>query len=91
VDALSSGLAKAINNLAVLLADEGRLGEAEALHRESLAMRRKLYPEGHPDLVLSLENLSGLRAQQGDQDDATVLAREAQELAMRLKEDREAR
>ena len=42
VDGRITGLAKAINNLAVLLANEGRLGEAEALHRESLAMRRKL-------------------------------------------------
>jgi eukaryotic-like serine/threonine-protein kinase len=81
---LSPGLAQAINNLAVLLADEGRLAEAEALHRESLAMRRKLYPEGHRDLVRSLERLGELRARQGDGGEAAELLVEAQELARQL-------
>ena len=85
----SIGLAKAINNLAVLLADEGRLTEAEALHRESLAMRREIYPKGHQDLRRSLENLSDLRARQGDSVEAAALSREAEELAKRLKNDRE--
>jgi hypothetical protein len=73
----------------VLLVDEGRLTEAEALHRESLSIRRKLYPDGHQDLLRSLQNLSDLRARQGDSVEAAALSREAAELATRLLENRE--
>jgi hypothetical protein len=49
-------------------------------------MRRKLYPDGHPDLLLSLQNLSDLRARQGDSVEAAALLQEAADLTKRLQE-----
>ncbi len=53
--------ARAISNLAVNLArKKAHRPEAVTLQREALAMRRRIYPEGHADTAVSLEGLAGI-------------------------------
>jgi CHAT domain-containing protein len=64
------------------------LARAESLYRDALAMQRKLYPEdrfpdGHPDLAASLNNLGVLLQARGELARAEPLLRDA--VAMRQK------
>ena len=49
-----------MNNLALLLQAEGRLGEAEPLARETLQTIREVLGPCHPDTLTSLNNLAQL-------------------------------
>ena len=49
-----------INNLAILLSDQGRLGEAEPQYLEALAARRETLGDRHPDTLGSINNLAEL-------------------------------
>jgi tetratricopeptide (TPR) repeat protein len=52
-------LAMNLNNLAAVLGAQGKYADAEAVHREALAMNRRLYPkQDHPDLAKTLNNLA---------------------------------
>ena len=53
------------------------------MHREALAMRRKLLGNEHPDVALSLDNLADVLQAQGKLAEAETMYREA--LAMRRK------
>ena len=52
----------------------GRYKEAEALYTEALTISQTLYPEGHPDTVIKLNNLATVRQKQGAYAEAEVLA-----------------
>src|SRR5688572_20216732 len=63
--------ARELNERAVKLYQREAYGEATALLRRVLAMRRELYPEkdyprGHPDLARSLNKLGWLLQAQGE-------------------------
>lgn len=55
-----SARAQALSNLASLYYRQGRFGEAEKQYREAIAVKRRLYPDGHLDLAQSLNNLANV-------------------------------
>lgn len=73
----------ALNNLAALTAEEGRVVEAEAMYRESLATSRRIMGEEHLRTLTALNNLAQTLRQQGRTEEAVPLLREA--LALRLR------
>jgi tetratricopeptide (TPR) repeat protein len=52
--------------LAALVADQGRLDEAEPLYREALAVFERLHGPDHYEVAVILHNLGALSAQRGD-------------------------
>lgn len=61
-------LAENMNNLALILKDQGKLEEAGELYLQSLAMNQRLYGESHPAIALSLGNLAQLHRDLGELD-----------------------
>ena len=57
--------------------DQGKLGEAEPLHREALSALRRTLCDEHPATLLSINNLTGVLADQGKLGEAEPLYREA--------------
>ncbi len=80
----SRDLAILLNNRAILAFDLGRGGEALALLRESVEMRRRSYRGDHPVVVFGLTNLARNAILQGDFDLAQSSAEEAVAMASRL-------
>ncbi len=76
-------LAASLNAWAVLRQDRGDYDEAERLHLEALAIRRKALGDAHPDVATSLSNLAAGLDAKGAYDKAEGLHREA--LAIRRK------
>ena len=70
-------ISKLQNNLASYLTSVGRDDEARDLTRESLAMARRIYPEGHPDLVSTITNYGRLLQDARRSTEAEDLVREA--------------
>jgi serine/threonine-protein kinase len=70
--------------LALLLFNEGRLGEAAAIRDRTLTRRRELYPDGHPALVSGLVNAADLERLLGDAAASRKLLDEAGEWAVRI-------
>lgn len=54
-----------LNNLAMLLRDQGRWNEALKLMDESVAIRRELYGERHPETWVALSNRASLEGAMG--------------------------
>jgi len=66
----------------LLLQDQGEYAKADPYHRDALAMYRSLYPkdrypQGHPDLAQSLNNLGFLLQVQGEYAKAEPYYRDA--------------
>ena len=76
-------VATSLNDLALVLRDQGKLVEAESLQREALGLRRKLYGHKHADVAISLNNLALVLRSEGKLAEAEQLQREA--LAMQKK------
>ena len=74
-------VAKSLNNLAMLLEDQGKLAEAEAMSRRALAIAKTALGEDHPSVASSRGNLGVLldaKARQLDEagaSDPAALAR----------------
>jgi tetratricopeptide (TPR) repeat protein len=66
-----------LNNLGVLYAMRGRLGEAEAMHRRALVLRRKAFGTENPHTAVSAANLAEVLAAEGKSDEAGILFAEA--------------
>ncbi|MEM6793249.1 MAG: serine/threonine-protein kinase [Acidobacteriota bacterium] len=74
--------------LGTLLRRRGHDDEAEAVYRQALAVQRTLYPEGHPDLAVTLSHLSSVAIRQGRYEEADALLEEAVQIRIeRLGED----
>lgn len=67
-------VAASLNDLAIVMDRQGKLDEAERLHREALARRKKL---DHPSVTSSLYLLGELHLRQSKLTDAEQLLREA--------------
>jgi tetratricopeptide (TPR) repeat protein len=73
-----------INNLANLLSDQGKLGDAEPLYREALAGRRRTLGDEHPSTLTSIFNFAGLLWAQGNKAEALVMYRQELEVSRRV-------
>ena len=71
------------NTLGEVYRELGEYEKAGAMHREALAMRRKLLGNEHPDVATSLHNMALVLDYQGKLAEAETMHREA--LAMRRK------
>jgi serine/threonine protein kinase/Tfp pilus assembly protein PilF len=76
-------VATSLSDLALVLRDQGKLTDAEALQREALELRRKLFGNEHADVALSLNNLALVLRSEGKLAESEKLHREA--LAMQKK------
>jgi tetratricopeptide (TPR) repeat protein len=65
------------SELALLLAETGRHGEAESLLRQNLGIYEALYPGGHAMVGTTLRNLGILRLRQGQPEAALELLERA--------------
>ena len=77
-------LASLLNNLAVSLRGQGRLAEAEARLRESLAIRIRLLGNNAPEIVTTLNNIATLVRDQGGFAEAEELYRRALDIRLGL-------
>jgi hypothetical protein len=77
-------MASAMLELAILERTRGDLEVAEQRMRESLAMRQRLFPDGHTDVVDSMISLAILHLVRGQEAEAEHSFREAVELCRRL-------
>jgi tetratricopeptide (TPR) repeat protein len=57
--------AQLLNNHGVLMLDAGRLRDAEATHRQALALKRSILPPVHPSVAASLVSLAGVLGMRG--------------------------
>jgi CHAT domain-containing protein/tetratricopeptide (TPR) repeat protein len=76
-------LATSLNDLGLLLTNEGDYGGARGYYERALAMNEALFPEdryprGHPQLAVSLSGLGQLLADRGDYDGARGYLERAQ-------------
>ena len=69
--------AAAVNDLGLLLRDQGEYDESEQLLRESLAMERRLVGDKHPGMALALNNLALVLWRKGDLKEAESTYRQA--------------
>ena len=70
-------MAAGLNNLARLLQAQGKLDEATPLFKESLAIRKKVFGDEHPDVGESLNNIALVLQAQSKYDEATPLYKES--------------
>jgi tetratricopeptide (TPR) repeat protein len=63
--------------LALILGEQGRVGEGEALARESLDARRKRHGASHPEVAYSLRNIGLLKRLKGEPAEAETPLRDA--------------
>ena len=71
------GTSALILNLAKMLQDHDKLGEAEPLFREALATRRRKLGDEHPDTLTSIDKMAGLLKKQDKLGEAELLYEEA--------------
>jgi tetratricopeptide (TPR) repeat protein len=69
--------AAALNDLGLMLRDQGDYDQSEKLLQESLAMKRRLLGEKHPELALALNNLALVLWRKGDLAEAESTYRQA--------------
>jgi tetratricopeptide (TPR) repeat protein/tRNA A-37 threonylcarbamoyl transferase component Bud32 len=80
----SPDLAILYNNHALLLEESGDLAQALQMHRESLAMRRKVFRNEHPMVVTALSNVARLLLKSGEHQGALEHAGEGAAMADRV-------
>ena len=64
-----------MSDLAGVLDDEGRHGEAETLYRETLQLRREVLGERDPRTITSMSDLAGVLDDEGRHGEAETLYR----------------
>jgi CHAT domain-containing protein/Tfp pilus assembly protein PilF len=74
-------VARAYGNLAETLRVQGKFEEAEKLHRASVEIFRKQFPQGHPSLAWAVRNLSTVLLDRGKNQEALGGFREALAMA----------
>jgi tetratricopeptide (TPR) repeat protein len=66
----------AMNNLADILGDQGKLDETAAMKQEVLAKRRRILGEEHPSTISAMNNLAITLSDQGKLDEAAIMFEE---------------
>ena len=69
----SEGLLRLMNQVGVMLQDQGRLEEAEVMYRRALEGRERLLGSDHPDTLSSVDNLGSLLADLGQLEEAEII------------------
>lgn len=69
-------VAVSLNNLGRIVSDQGKLEEAEGLHRHALAIRRKYYGTDHREVANSLANLALVLERESNLAEAETISRE---------------
>ncbi|RYP42629.1 hypothetical protein DL768_010304 [Monosporascus sp. mg162] len=69
-----------MNNLAVVLDNQGKYDEAEQMHRQTLELKEKVLGREHPDTLASMNNLALIWDSQGKYDEAEQMHRQTLEL-----------
>ncbi len=69
-----------LNTLGNVLWHQGRLDEAEVIHRRALELRQRILPPNHSDIGQSMHNLGALRYFAGDLAEAERLWRRSAEI-----------
>jgi pentatricopeptide repeat protein len=64
-----------MNNLALVLARQGKYDEAEEMHRRMLELRGRVLGKEHPDTLTSMNNLALVLASQGKYNEAEEMHR----------------
>ena len=72
--------AQALSSLASLYFRQGKFAEAEVRFREAIAVKRRLYPEGHVELARSLNNHANTLVSIRRHDEAVPIYQEAHEM-----------
>lgn len=78
-----SSVALALNNLANLYTDAGRLADAETTLREALEINSSIFGADHPGVATNLNNLAALAWRRGDFQRATELQQQVLEMDRR--------
>lgn len=81
------GTSSLISNLATLLRDQDRLGEAEPLCREALTASRRSLGDESPVTLVAISNFASLLAAQGKLQEAEPLCREVVAASRRVQGD----
>ncbi|MEC4818459.1 MAG: tetratricopeptide repeat protein [Scytonema sp. PMC 1069.18] len=81
---LERNLPTAFHNIALLYYAQGRYTEAEALYKEALELRKRLFGEENLDVAQNLNDLAELYQDQGRFQEAELLYQQALELRKRL-------
>lgn len=63
-----------MNNLALVLSEQGQYSEAEALHRQTLELYKRVLGEQHPSTLISINNLASVLRAQGKHEEADRVA-----------------
>jgi tetratricopeptide (TPR) repeat protein len=77
-------IAPSLNNLAAVLACQGKFDAADPLYREALALYRKLHGDQHRNVATALANLGANLRLQGRLDQAETCLREALDMRRKL-------
>jgi Flp pilus assembly protein TadD len=70
-----------MSNLALVLGRQGKYEEAEAMNRQTLALKETVLGREHPDTLTSMSNLALVLGRQGKYEEAEAMNR--QTLALR--------
>jgi serine/threonine protein kinase/Tfp pilus assembly protein PilF len=79
-----SQTAAVLNDLGQALWEQGKLAEAEEVHREAVAIRRRLFGNLNADVATSINNLASVYRRQKKLTEADALIREALEIRQKL-------
>jgi tetratricopeptide (TPR) repeat protein len=63
-----------MNNLALVLSEQGQYSEAEALHRQTLELYKRVLDEQHHSTLISINNLVSVLRAQGKHEEADRVA-----------------
>ena len=75
---------KSLNNYAVLLNGQGKVGEAEPIYRELLAIRLEKYGESHQEVASSMQNLAVALFKMGAYTEAEELLTRARDIYVQV-------
>ncbi|KAK5188427.1 hypothetical protein LTR96_011511 [Exophiala xenobiotica] len=62
-----------MNDLAIVLRQQGKYEEAEQMHRQTLDLKKKVLGEEHPSTLDSINNLAAVLQQRGKHEEAAQI------------------
>jgi Flp pilus assembly protein TadD len=64
-----------MNQVGLVLDDQGKYEEAEAMHRQTLVLRKKILSKEYPNILTSINNLVLVLDSQGKYEEARAIHR----------------